>query len=169
MKLSRRLPNREMAFWLVSHCETGINREGYVAQLQQFIKVDIFGRCGPLGECSRKGNECFQNYSMNYMFYLAFENSICDEYATEKFFRALLYPVVPVVMGGADYTSIAPPNSYIDVNDFPTVKALAQYLIKLSKNPDLYNAFFKWKDSHNAFTWYEYSSVVRKVINHEPS
>ena len=40
---------------------------------------------------------------MNHMFYMAFENSICDDYATEKFHRSLLYPVVPVVMGGANY------------------------------------------------------------------
>ena len=40
---------------------------------------------------------------MNHMFYMAFENSICDDYATEKFYRSLLYPIVPVVMGGANY------------------------------------------------------------------
>ena len=37
------------------------------------------------------------------MFYMAFENSICDDCATEKFYRSLLYPIVPVVMGGANY------------------------------------------------------------------
>ena len=52
---------------------------------------------------TRHGNDCFANLSMNHMFYMAFENSICDDYATEKFHRSLLYPVVPVVMGGANY------------------------------------------------------------------
>ena len=37
-------------------------------------------------------------------------------------------------MGGADYKSIAPEKSFIDVNDFSSVKQLAQFLIKLSKN-----------------------------------
>ena len=37
-------------------------------------------------------------------------------------------------MGGADYKSIAPEKSYIDVNEFNSVKQLAQFLIKLSKN-----------------------------------
>ena len=36
----------------------------------------------------------------NYYFYLAFENSLCDEYITEKFFRTLKFNTVPVVMGG---------------------------------------------------------------------
>ena len=52
---------------------------------------------------TRHGNDCFANLSMNHMFYMALENSICDDYATEKFHRSLLYPVVPVVMGGANY------------------------------------------------------------------
>ena len=141
-----------MAFWLVSHCETGIKREVYVKKLQEYINVDIFGRCGT-GECSRKGNDCFQNLSMNYKFYLAFENSICDEYATEKFFRSFLYPVIPVVMGGANYKLIAPPHSFIDVNDFPTVKHLAEYLMRLDQNRREYNSYFKWKENHNIYTW----------------
>ena len=125
--------NRKLIFWLVSHCKTGIKREEYVEKLKEFVEIDIYGKCTG-NECSKKGNDCFQNLSMNYMFYLAFENSICDEYVTEKFYRSLLFPIVPVVMGGADYKSIAPPKSYIDVNDFANVKQLAQFLIKLSKN-----------------------------------
>ena len=63
----------------------------------QYQSYDLF----VLG--TRHGNDCFANLSMNHLFYMAFENSICDDYATEKFHRSLLYPVVPVVMGGANY------------------------------------------------------------------
>ena len=84
--MGSRLENRKLVFWLVSHCSTGIKREGYAQKLKQFIDVDIYGKCSG-NECSKKGNDCFQNLSMQYMFYLAFENSICDDYATEKFFR----------------------------------------------------------------------------------
>ena len=55
----------------------------------------------------------------DYKFYLAFENSICRDYVTEKFYNALLFSTVPVVYGGADYESIgAPHNSFIDVRNF---------------------------------------------------
>ena len=55
----------------------------------------------------------------DYKFYLAFENSLCRDYVTEKFFNALLFSTVPIVYGGADYEAIgAPPNSYIDVRNF---------------------------------------------------
>jgi len=55
----------------------------------------------------------------DYKFYLSFENSICPDYVTEKFYNALLFSTVPVVYGGADYEAVgAPPNSYIDVRNF---------------------------------------------------
>ena len=55
----------------------------------------------------------------DYKFYLAFENSKCLDYVTEKFYNALLFSIVPVVYGGADYNAIgAPKNSYIDVRIF---------------------------------------------------
>ena len=34
-----------------------------------------------------------------YKFYFAFENSLCDDYITEKFFNMLKHNIVPVVLG----------------------------------------------------------------------
>jgi hypothetical protein len=55
----------------------------------------------------------------DYKFYLSFENSICPDYVTEKFYNPLLFSTVPIVYGGADYDAVgAPQNSYIDVRSF---------------------------------------------------
>ena len=75
------------------------------------------------------------NQGIHYWFYLAFENSNCPDYITEKLWRILDLPVVPIVMGGGNYRRDAPPHSVIDVNDFPHVKALASYLNFLMENP----------------------------------
>ena len=55
--------------------------------------------------------------------------------------------VVPVVMGARleDYRAVAPPGSYIAVDEFSSPKDLAQYLQKLDQNDDLYNEYFMWK------------------------
>ena len=54
-----------------------------------------------------------------YKFYLAFENSDCEDYITEKFWRTLNKTLsIPIVMGKGNYKALAPPNSYIHVDDF---------------------------------------------------
>ena len=43
--------------------------------------------------------------------------------------------IVPVVMGGGNYSRDAPENSVINVKDFPSAKALVDYLTYLTRNP----------------------------------
>jgi alpha-1,3-fucosyltransferase len=51
----------------------------------------------------------------NYKFYLSFENSLCRDYVTEKFWKVLMYDVVPIVYGAANYSLLAPAKSFINV------------------------------------------------------
>ena len=62
------------------------------------------------------------SFFMMLQFYLAFENSLCGDYITEKFWKVLSYNVVPVVLNGVNMTRVAPPHSYIDIKDFATVE-----------------------------------------------
>ena len=76
----------------------------------------------------------------NYKFYIAFENSLSWDYVTEKFFYNLHFDVIPVVLDlHGNYARFAPPKSYINALDFPTVKELADYLKVLDGNDTLYN------------------------------
>lgn len=79
---------------------------------------------------------------------MAFENSNCKNYITEKLFvNALGRNILPIVMGAPpeDYENSAPYHSYIHVDDFASPKELAEYLKILDENDDLYNSYFKWK------------------------
>ena len=80
-----------------------------------------------------------------YKFYLSFENAVCKDYVTEKFFKVLNYDIVPVVLGGADYSKLAPEKSYIDARDFKSIADLAKYLKYLDKHPKAYAKYFEWK------------------------
>ena len=53
----------------------------------RYINVDIYGRCGKL--TCRKSDEkrCGEMLDTDYKFYLSFENSLCKDYVTEKFFK----------------------------------------------------------------------------------
>ncbi|KAJ8687799.1 hypothetical protein QAD02_023593 [Eretmocerus hayati] len=149
-----------MASWYVSHCKTNGRREKYVTELGKYMPVDKFGRCHEwFVNCPVRDRDCFRDeVEPTYFFYLAFENSLCQDYVTEKFFDALRYYFVPVVYGGADYKKIAPPKSYIDALDFDSPKDLAYYLIDLSKNLTRYGEYFEWKKR------YKIVNPVKRVV-----
>ena len=144
---------KKMAVWFVSNCDTQSKREVYTALLQNYTQVHIYGRCGPR-ECPRSDDgRCHNDKTIvtkDYKFYLAFENSLCTDYITEKLWNALRTYVVPIVLGGANYSAFLPPHSYIDVKDFKSPKALAKYLDKLDRDDELYNEYFQWKATYTA-------------------
>ena len=143
MKKPKMKEKNKLIFWLVSDCETDNKREEYAKKLNNHIPVDIYGQCNwketsniTIERGTKKENkEAMSNLQNQYKFYLAFENSNCPDYITEKLWRILDSNIVPVVMGGGNYTRDAPQNSVINVNDFPSVKALADYLTYLTENP----------------------------------
>ena len=46
------------------------------------------------------------------------------------------------------YTELTPPHSFIHVDDFDSPQHLAEYLIELDNDDDLYNSYFKWKTDY---------------------
>lgn len=150
----------KLVAWFVSNCQTAEGREQYVNSLKTWIEVDIYGKCGQL-QCSRnvQFTHCYKMLETDYKFYLSFENSLCQDYVTEKFFNILRLNVVPVVYGLANYSVQAPPRSYINALDFSTPKDLADYLLYLDKNDTAYNEYFLWKSYH--FIQNEWANVAK--------
>ncbi|XP_046452850.1 alpha-(1,3)-fucosyltransferase C-like [Daphnia pulex] len=149
----------KLAIWLVSNCNARSNRQGYVKILKNYMDVDIFskkGKCGGQDVCPREKNSgvCYDMIEKTYKFYFSFENSICEEYVTEKFFEMMGRNIVPVVLGGADYSAIAPPHSYISALDY-TPKQLAKYLKELDSNDTLYAEYFWWKPHYRIRNLYD--------------
>ena len=152
--------------WMVSHCQTESRREDYVNELKRHMNVDVYGDCGEMEEeCSKdpvtfvSPDECYRMIESKYKFYLSFENALCTDYVTEKFFDILNYKIVPVVYGGANYSRIAPPHSFIDARQFEP-KQLADYLMKLDADDALYKEYFAWKDHYDVGT-----GVKNQVLN----
>lgn len=142
---SPRFPKPGVAVWMVSHCKTSSRREAFVAELQKVIPVDVFGKCG-VHDCQPKASDtCYKSAAKNYSFYLSFENSICKDYVTEKFFRPLLFDIVPVVMGGGNYPYISPPGSYIDALQFGSPVELGHFLKRVAADVDWYESYSLWK------------------------
>lgn len=152
--------------WFVSNCGARNGRLQFAHELQKYIDVDIYGFCGEY-KCARSNAEkCFEVLDRDYKFYLAFENSNCRDYITEKFFvNALGRNILPIVMGARpeDYALSAPQKSYIHIDEFSSPKELAEYLHVLDKNDELYNSYFKWKGTGefiNTYFWCRVCAVL---------
>ena len=140
-----------MALWMASNCRSK-KRNALVKTLRTYLSVDIFGRCGEQDPCSPKEKHhlnytsCDQELFSKYKFYMALENSQCREYITDKFWKGLINGMLPVVMGPPiqDYERVAPPNSFLHVDNFTSVEALADYMTYLDNHDSAYNRYFEW-------------------------
>ena len=63
-----------------------------------YIHIDLF--LVTLGNHLGQYVSLYKEMLKDYKFYLAFENSLCQDYITEKFFQAANAGVVPIVYGG---------------------------------------------------------------------
>lgn len=137
--------SKKLVAWVVSNCVTSSKREMYVKSLQKYLQVDIYGDCGPLNCSKSSQTECNNLIGDNYKFYLAFENSICKDYVTEKYFSRARINSVPIVLKRNYVENILPENSFIAADDFKNPKELASYLMNLNENNEKYLNYFKWR------------------------
>ena len=79
----------KLVAWLVSNCGSQL-RMAFVRELMKYINVDVYGVCssafGQQLSCSKSGEkDCLKHYK----FYLSFENALCKDYITEKYWDHL--------------------------------------------------------------------------------
>ena len=145
--------------WLVSHCDTPSKREKYVDMMKKIIPVNVFGKCSDRMENEKlrpnRDSKEEKEFLSKYKFYIAFENSRCPDYVTEKLYKILHMPVsenppVPVVMGPRRkwYEENLPNNSFIHVDDFDSPEELASYLKYLDSHHESYLRYLNWRQNY---------------------
>lgn len=147
--------------WMASNCAVSSwARLKFVQNLERLIQVDTYGNCGKL-ECPRFALKCDEILS-SHKFYLSLENSECQDYITEKFWKnAFTHHLVPIVYGTTrkDYEKVAPPNSFIHLSDFKNMTSLVEYIKYLDMNDTAYNEYFEWS-KQGSTTWYNEAQVA---------
>ncbi|XP_047529591.1 alpha-(1,3)-fucosyltransferase 10 [Vanessa atalanta] len=141
--------------YLQSDCETATERDTYVKELMKFIEIDSYGACLNNKEMPMKfqedylnnlNDDDFLNYISRYKFVLAIENGVCEDYVTEKFWRAIKIGTVPIYFGSTTIRDWLPNNkSAILLEDFPTPKRMSDHLKKLLNNDNLYEEYLTHK------------------------
>ncbi|XP_022119523.2 alpha-(1,3)-fucosyltransferase C [Pieris rapae] len=155
--VKRKIGNKTKAVaWFVSNCFSRSRRNELTrelaAELAKYdLYVDIYGSCGSL-KCSRNDEDACDNMlERDYFFYLSFENSLAEDYVTEKLLHPLKHLTVPIVYGGANYTRFMPDSAYLNVRELG-VKKLAEKMNALIENPDDYIEYFRWTNHYSYYT-----------------
>uniref|UniRef100_A0A914PGW4 Fucosyltransferase n=1 Tax=Panagrolaimus davidi TaxID=227884 RepID=A0A914PGW4_9BILA len=128
-QISEKLSKKsKLAVQFVSHCETHSLREQFIKKLDKYINITTFGDCG-----NKTTDMKEQDILDQYYFYFAFENAVCKDYITEKFWR-LKHLIVPVVLKRSILKGIIEDEYFIAADDFSTPEALANKLSEISEN-----------------------------------
>lgn len=150
--------------WVVSNYKRAQKRARVYRELSAVVPVKVYGRWSraPLttGALLPKISHCY--------FYLAFENTLSKDYITEKLWRnAYRGGAVPVVLGPSvdDYRSVAPPHSFIHVDEFASVKDLAEYLQQLSKDEKRYGEYFSWRHRWDVKLYTDWRERLCKICS----
>ena len=139
--------------WVASNC-VHFERNYFVDELiRRGVDVEVSGVCSkyfrkvftcPSPDCKQKLSQ--------FKFYIAAENTFCEDYITEKYWsNAIDANVVPIVLGGANYSNeqLAIPGSFVNPFDFYSIDTFVNYIKQLEGNSEMYNSYFDWKQS-----WY---------------
>jgi hypothetical protein len=161
-----------------------------VRELRKHIKIDIYGNCKNLNSkkdpCAnlnyKEYKNCHKNLYKQYKIYLAFENSLCNDYITEKFWNFYQEDhifdsnVIPLVKGAKrnQYDSIVYSSknnkpSFIYVDDFKSPKSLADYLNYLISNHSAFAEYFEWKSNIFRDFKISYKRKLKHQKTHNPS
>ncbi|XP_029025287.1 alpha-(1,3)-fucosyltransferase 7 [Betta splendens] len=138
------LNKESLVCWVVSKYKEWHTRSKVYIKLNATLPVKVYGGWNkkPLssGDLLPTISRCY--------FYLAFENSVASDYITEKLWRnAYMAGAVPVVLGPppSHYKAVAPPHSFIHVDDFASVEELGEHLQQLAQDKKRYSEYFTWK------------------------
>ncbi|CAD0199504.1 unnamed protein product [Chrysodeixis includens] len=141
--------------YLQSDCETSTERDAYVQELMKLVDVDSYGTCLNNRELPSKFktdylnnlNEAeFLKFIARYKFVVAIENGACNDYITEKFWRAIKVGTIPIYFGSPTIRDWLPnPKSAILLEDFPTPKMLYKHIEQLLNNDTLYEEYLEHK------------------------
>jgi hypothetical protein len=139
------------ALWFVSNCQPK-RRLKYYEELKSHYPIEAFGLC--VEKKCDKNEHCESDQSHLALFYLAFESQTCTDYITEKFWRALYYGMIPIVLGPSKQSYLdlgVPPFAFIHIDDFRSAADLAKYLHRISNDYFLYREYFQWLNHYEIF------------------
>ncbi|XP_076170595.1 alpha-(1,3)-fucosyltransferase fut-5 [Ptiloglossa arizonensis] len=151
-----------------SNCAGTNGRWNYINKLKSILgkDLDIYGKCLNGNRTACPGHFDKDCLALNtYKFYLAFENSNCKEYITEKvFWNGYHKMTIPIIMGASkkDCEQLLPPYSFLHVSDFANPAALANYIQYLNRHDDKYLEYHEWRRYYEVINEHGYFGSISR-------
>ncbi len=142
--------SREKAvLFIARNCKSNSQREQLVKMLQKFVRVDSVSSCLNNKEWPSDIPRTDKRALLRrYLAILAAENSIEDDYVTEKVYAGLITGAVPIYYGAANIHRFVPSDSIIKV-PYPLtndgVKQVAQRIEQVFNSEEEYNRLTHFK------------------------
>lgn len=148
--------------WVVSKYLPHQGRAAFYQTLKRYIPISVYGNWNrrPLSR-----QKLLSTIAKCY-FYLSFENSQAKDYISEKLWRnAFQAGAVPVVLGPsrATYEALAPPGSFIHVEDFRSPATLAAHLKRMAADRWAYDKYFEWHHSYRIKTYTDWRERLCQI------
>lgn len=141
--------------YLQSICSTYTDRDLYVQDLMKYQRIDSYGKCLNNKKMPKElkykylrklNSDYFYRFVARYKFVIAIENGVCEDYVSEKFWRAIQLGVVPIYFGSPSIRDWLPnEKSAILIEDFSTPMLLSEHIDDLMQNDDLYEEYLEHK------------------------
>lgn len=141
--------------YLQTHCRTTTERDIYVIELMKYQSIDSYGKCINNKKLSFELTDDYifhldsvkqLSFIARYKFIIAIENAVCEDYVTEKLWRAIHLGVVPIYLGSPSVRDWLPnKKSAILLQDYPTPELLSEHINELMTNDELYEEYLEHK------------------------
>lgn len=150
------------ASFAARNCHSNSGREKIIKELMHHFRVDSLSQCLNNKEWPKDVKRSDKNAMMRkYLFHLAFENSVEDDYITEKLWGSLQSGSLPIYLGAPNVHEHVPFKAIIAVDDFKSIKDLADYLEYLSYNKTAYNQYHEWRYKPLPYEFFEKYNITR--------
>lgn len=127
-------------------------RERFFRLLSEYKQVDSGGRLwnnigGPVSDKL--------DFVSQYKFNIAFENSSVLGYTTEKIMQPMVVNTLPIYWGNKLVARDFNPQSFINVNDFPSLESAVQYIVDIDCDDSKYLDIMRepWIIDDNILQW----------------
>lgn len=134
----------EAAVFVARNCHSNSHRENLVKQLGKHFRVDSPSRCLHNTDSGFDRDKVIGLHK--YRVYLAFENSIVKDYATEKVYDGLESGAVPVYLGAPNIEDgFVPTGSIVNTVSFSSTASLAEYIKLLLRDKTAWDRHQEWR------------------------